>query len=204
MRNTVHDTFIGRTLMRWLALGIFTVSGWKAAGQRPTLPKYVIIAAPHTSNWDFVYTICLAFIFGIKPLIMMKGAWFRWPMTPFLRWLGVFPIDRSGSHDVVARSIQTFNEHSRMVMVVPPSGTRKEVMYWKTGFYHIAKGAGVPVVLGYLDYRRKVGGIGPTVHITGHLEADMKTIRAFYADIEGKYPGKNGESLAVSDSKMLP
>lgn len=118
--------------------------------------------------------------------------------------VGGFPIDRSGSQNVVAQSIQAFNEHTRMVMVVPPSGTRKKVMYWKTGFYHIARGAGVPVVLGYLDYRQKVGGIGPTVHITGHMEADMKTIRGFYADIKGKYPRKNGDFFVVSESKMLP
>ena len=204
MRNTVHDTFIGNTLMRWLALFLFRVSGWKVAGERPRLPKYVIIAAPHTSNWDFLFTMCLAFILRIKPRIMMKGAWFRGPMALFLRWLGVFPIDRSGSHNVVAQSIRAFKENSRLVMVVPPSGTRKKVMYWKTGFYHIAKGAGVPVVLGYLDYRRKVGGIGPTVHLTGHMETDMKTIQGFYAHIVGKYPGKNGESFAVSESNLVP
>ncbi|MFH1488996.1 MAG: 1-acyl-sn-glycerol-3-phosphate acyltransferase, partial [Pseudomonadota bacterium] len=110
MRNTVHDSLIGKTFMRRLALIIFKVSGWKAAGQRPNIPKYVIIAAPHTSNWDFVYTVCLAFILEIKPLIMMKHAWFRWPMSPFLRWLGALPVDRSGSHNVVAQSIQAFNE----------------------------------------------------------------------------------------------
>ncbi|MFC1821859.1 lysophospholipid acyltransferase family protein [Thermodesulfobacteriota bacterium] len=204
MRNTVHDTFIVKTFMRWLALIIFKISGWKAAGQRPSLSKYVIIAAPHTSNWDFFYTICLAFILGIKPQIMMKSAWFRWPLAPLLRWSGAIPIDRSGSHNLVAQSIQAFNEHTRMVLVVPPSGTRKKVMYWKTGFYHIARGAGVPVVLGYLDYGKKVGGIGPTVPITGHMEADMKTIQGFYADIKGKYPGKHGDSLVVLESKRLP
>jgi 1-acyl-sn-glycerol-3-phosphate acyltransferase len=182
--------------MRPLALVIFKVSGWKAAGQRPRLPKYVIIAAPHTSNWDFVYTICLAFILEIKPRIMMKHAWFRGPMAPFLRWLGAFPIDRTGSHDVVVQSIRAFKQHRRMVLLVPPSGTRKKVMVWKTGFYHIARGAGVPVVLGYLDYRQKVGGIGPTVHITGHMEGDMKTIRGFYANIKGKYPGKNDDATS--------
>ncbi len=200
MRNTVHDTFIGKTFMRWLALIVFKVSGWKAAGERPGIPKYVIIAAPHTSNWDFVYTVCLAFILDIKPRIMMKSAWFRWPMGPFLRWLGAFPIDRSGSHNVVAQSIQAFNKYNRMVLVVPPSGTRKRVMYWKTGFYHIAMGAGVPVVLGYLDYRVKVGGIGPTVHITGNIEADMKTIGDFYADIEGKYPVIRAFGIPSNDS----
>jgi len=75
-----------------------------------------------------------------------------------------------------------------MVLVVPPSGTRRKVMYWKTGFYHIARGAKVPIVLGYLDYRRKVGGIGPVVHPTGNMETDMKIIQNFYADITGKYP----------------
>ena len=204
MRKTVHETFIGKTFMRWLGLIIFRVAGWKAVGQRPSFPKYVIIAAPHTSNWDFLYTICLTFILKINPLIMMKRAWFRWPMAPFLRWLGAFPIDRSGSHNVVAQLIQAFNEHTRMVMVVPPSGTRKNVMYWKTGFYHIARGAGIPLVLGYLDYRKKVGGIGPTVHITGRMESDMKIIRGFYADIQGKYPRKKGDSFVVSESKMLP
>jgi 1-acyl-sn-glycerol-3-phosphate acyltransferase len=204
MRNTVHDTFIAKTFMRWMALIIFKVSGWRAAGQRPRIPKYVIIAAPHTSNWDFVYTICLAFILGVKPRIMMKRAWFRWPMAPFLQWLGAFPIDRSGANDVVMQLIQCFNENKQMSIVVPPSGTRKKVIHWKTGFYHIAKGAGVPVVLGYLDYKQKVGGIGPTVPITGNMEADMKAIRDFYSDIKGKYPGKNGVSFVVSESKMLP
>jgi 1-acyl-sn-glycerol-3-phosphate acyltransferase len=95
-------------------------------------------------------------------------------------------VDRSKSTHVVARSIQAFRAHPRMVLLVPPAGTRSKVTHWKTGFYHIAKGANVPIVLGYLDYRRKVGGIGPVVHPTGNMEADMKIIRGFYADIAGK------------------
>ena len=188
MHTTVHDTPIVKTLMRWLALMIFRLAGWKAEGKKPSIPKYVIIAAPHTSNWDFVYTMCLAFILRIKPLIMMKAAWFCWPMGPFLKWLGALPIDRSRSSNVVAQSIEAFHAHTHLAIVVPPSGTRKEVMYWKTGFYYIARGAVVPIVLGYLDYRRKVGGIGPIVNITGNIEADMKIIRNFYIDITGKYP----------------
>lgn len=174
--------------MRCLARIVFRLTGWKPAGKRPCFSKYVIIAAPHTSNWDFLYTLCLAFILEIKPFIMMKGDWFRWPMGPFLRWFGAIPVDRSKSTHVVARSIQAFREHPRMVLVVPPAGTRGKVMYWKTGFYHIARGANVPIVLGYLDYRRKVGGIGPVVHPTGNMEGDMKIIQDFYADITGKYP----------------
>ena len=204
MGKTIYDTLIGNTLMCWLAKLIFRISGWKVAGQRPGLSKYVIIAAPHTSNWDFFYTICIAFILGIKPMIMMKHTWFRRPTAPFLRWLGAFSIDRSGSHNVVAQSVLAFKKQKRMVMVVPPSGTRKKVMYWKTGFYHIARGAGVPIVLGYLDYGQKVGGIGPTVFISGNMEADMKTIRNFYADKKGKYPVERGEPFIVNKSKMGP
>ena len=204
MQHTVHDTFICKTFMRWLALMIFKLSGWKSAGKKPAIRKYVIIAAPHTSNWDFIYTLCLAFILGIKPRIMMKSAWFRWPMGPFMRWLGAFPIDRSRSHNVVAQSIQAFNQNERMVLVVPPSGTRKKVMYWKTGFYHIARGAGVPVVLGYLDYRYKTGGIGPTVAITGHMSADMKIIADFYAEIDGRYATTQSFGAPLSASMAVP
>ena len=196
--KTIHHSPVGKTLMRWLARIVFRSMGWKPAGKRPCISKYVIIAAPHTSNWDFLYTLCLAFILEIKPFIMMKGDWFRWPMGPFLRWFGAIPIDRSKSTDVVARSIQAFREHPRMVLVVPPSGSRRKVMYWKTGFYHIAKGANVPIVLGYLDYRRKVGGIGPVVHLTGDMEGDMKIIQGFYAGITAKHP-KQALSAPVSE-----
>jgi 1-acyl-sn-glycerol-3-phosphate acyltransferase len=187
--KNIHDTPMGKPVLRRLALVIFRFTGWKPAGKRPYISKYVIIAAPHTSNWDFFYTICLAFILEIEPFIMMKSSWFSWPMGPFLRWLGAIPVDRSKSTHVVARSIQAFRAYPRMVLVVPPSGTRRKVMYWKTGFYHIAMGANVPIVLGYLDYRRKVGGIGPVFHPTGNMEADMKIIQDFYADIAGKQTG---------------
>lgn len=186
--KTVHDVPLGKTLMRGLARIIFRVTGWRPAGKRPSLPKYVIIAAPHTSNWDFLYTLCLAFILEIKPFIMMKGDWFRWPLGPMLGWFGAIPIDRSRSTHVVARSIDAFHKRRRFVLLVPPSGTRSKVMHWKSGFYHIAVGANVPIVLGYLDYRRKVGGIGPIVHPTGNLEEDMKIIKAFYVGITAKYP----------------
>jgi len=186
-RKTVHDSPMGNTLMRLLALIVFRFTGWRPAGKRPCISKYVIIAAPHTSNWDFLYTMCLAFILEIKPFIMMKATWFRGPMGPFLKWFGAIPVDRSRSTHVVARAIQAFGAHPQMVLVVPPSGTRRKVMSWKTGFYHIARGANVPIVLGYLDYRRKVGGVGPVFHPTGNMEADMKMIQDFYSGITGKY-----------------
>jgi 1-acyl-sn-glycerol-3-phosphate acyltransferase len=199
MGSTVHDTPVIKYLIRWLALIFFKFSGWKAEGRRPDIPKYVIIAAPHTSNWDFVYTLCLAFILKIAPHIMMKSEWFRGPLGPFLRWLGAFPIDRSTSRNVVAQSVNAFHVHTRMVMVVPPTGTRKRVTYWKTGFYYIATGARVPIVLGYLDYGRKAGGIGPILQPTGDIRADMTVVRDFYMDIAGKYPKKESVPLVLAD-----
>ena len=185
---TIHDTIIIRPLVRWLALLVFKCLGWKTEGHKPDFPRYVIIAAPHTSNWDFIYTLCLAFIHRLNAVIMMKGAWFRWPLGLLFRWLGALPIDRSQANNVVTQSIAKFHQRDRLILVVPPSGTRKRVLYWKTGFYHIANGAGVPIVLGFLDYRRKVGGFGPTVQPTGNIDADMALIRNFYRDISGKYP----------------
>ena len=200
---TVHDTPVIRTLMRWLAICILKISGWKAEGGKPDISRYVIIAAPHTSNWDFLYTVCLAFIFRIKPYLMMKADWFRWPLGPFLKWLGAIPIDRTKANNVVAQSIDAFQEADELVMIIPPSGTRSKVLYWKTGFYHIANGAGVPIVLGYLDYGKKAGGIGPAFTPTGDIDADMVTIREFYQDIEGKYPLKS-LSAVESDNIIAP
>ena len=190
---TIHETIVVRTLVRWLALLVFKCAGWTSEGRKPDLPRYVIIAAPHTSNWDFIFTLCLASIYHLNAVIMMKDAWFRWPLGPLFRWLGALPIDRSRANNVVGQSIERFHRRDRLVLVVPPSGTRKRVMYWKSGFYHIANGAGVPIVLGFLDYRRKVGGFGPIVLPTGDIEADMALIRTFYRDICGKYPLKESQ-----------
>jgi len=122
---------------------------------------------------------------------MGKEAIFRWPFKGFFKWLGGIPIDRSKSSNVVSQSIQLFHQNEKLILAIPPAGTRKKVKKWKTGFYHIANGANVPIVLGFLDYRRKVGGIGPVVYSTGDIEADMKTIRAFYDSVTGKYPEKS-------------
>ena len=107
---TIHETIIIRTLMRWLSLLVFKCTGWRSKGQPPNLARYVIIAAPHTSNWDFVYTLCLAFIYRFNPVIMMKAAWFRWPLGPLFRWLGALPIDRSRANNVVTQSIEKFRQ----------------------------------------------------------------------------------------------
>ncbi len=117
-----------------------------------------------------------------------------------MKWLGGIPIDRSKSSNVVAQSIQTFKENREVVLVVAPEGTRKKANYWKTGFYHIANGANVPIVMGFIDYARKVGGIGPTLIPTGDIEFDVQKIRFFYDGITGKIPDKSTPAVIAPRS----
>jgi len=149
-----------------------------------------MIAAPHTSNWDFPIMMFMAFKLGGKLCWMGKAAIFRKPFGGFFKWLGGIPIDRTRSSNVVAQMVDKFHQAERLILTIPPSGTRTSVRKWKTGFYHIASGANVPVVLGFLDFKRKTGGIGPVMTLTGDMEQDMQRIRAFYFNIEGKYPLK--------------
>lgn len=195
MHTTVFDTPILRSFFRLVSLFYLKIFGWKVEGQLPEHPRYVIIAAPHTSNWDMPITLFLAFALRIKCYWMGKESLFRRPFGGVMRWLGGMPIDRSKSNNVVEQSVKAFTARERLVMIIPPEGTRKQVSYWKTGFYHIAHGAQVPIVLGFIDYKRKAGGIGPVVWPTGDIEADMRTIQGFYAAVSGKYPEKS--SLAA-------
>ncbi|MBF0413354.1 MAG: lysophospholipid acyltransferase family protein [Desulfamplus sp.] len=187
MNYTIFDTPVLKTVIYWAARFFFYATGWKAEGTKPDFKKYVLIAAPHTSNWDFVYTLLVAFLLKIKIYMMGKQELFKPPFGKIVKWLGVIPIDRSKSNNTVANIVQAFDEHEELVVVIPPSGTRKKVMYWKSGFYHIARCANVPIVMGYIDYRRKAGGLGHSINPTGNIEADMVHIKSFYADITGKY-----------------
>lgn len=171
----------------WIGSFFLKILGWRVEGKVPDIKKYVIIAAPHTTNWDFPITLAMTFVLKMKIYWMGKAAIFRWPFGSAGLWLGGIPIDRSQSLNVVEQSVRAFKEMDNLIMVIPPEGSRKKVSYWKTGFYHIAEGAKVPIVLGYLDYRRKVGGIGPTFYPTGRIEEDMQKIKAFYANVTGKY-----------------
>ena len=172
--------------MAWAARIFLKMLGWRVEGEIPDIKKFIIIAAPHTSTWDFPITLAVTFALKIKIYWMGKAVMFRWPFSATCRWLGGIPIDRNQFHNVVEQSVQTFKDRDKLIMVIPPEGTRKKVSYWKTGFYHIARGANIPIVLGFLDYRRKAGGIGPTFYPTGRIEEDMLKIKTFYATITGK------------------
>ncbi len=193
-----------RTFFRILSILILKLAGWKVSGHVPDIPKFVMIAAPHTSNWDLPYTLFVAFAMKVKIYWMGKKELFRPPFGPLLRWLGGIPIDRSKSNGVVGQSIQQLQDAEKLVLTVPPTGTRRKVMHWKTGFYHIAHGAGVPIVLGFLDYGRKMGGVGPLFYPTGDINADMKEIQAFYKDIQGRNQVQSVTLAEESDDRPLP
>jgi 1-acyl-sn-glycerol-3-phosphate acyltransferase len=162
--------------------------GWRVEGALPPDRKVVVIAAPHTTNWDMPFMLAVAFVLGVKPSWLGKRELFRGPLGPFFRWLGGVAVDRSRSTNLVQAVVDRVAAAHRLFLVVPPSGTRKKAAHWKSGFYHIARRAGVPIVCSFLDYERRVGGIGLVFHPTGDVVADMDRIRAFYAPIRGKYP----------------
>ena len=175
---------------------ILRLAGWRMEGRLPQIPKFVLVGAPHTSNWDLPFTLLMAFAFRARIHWLGKKAIFRRPFKGFFQWLGGIPVQRSRSQNLVEQSIQQFQHNEKLILTIAPSGTRKSVANWKSGFYHIACGAKVPIVLGFLDYQRKVGGFGLMVYPTGNISADMKAIRAFYDGVSGKnHPG----SMAPGD-----
>jgi len=191
MRYTIFDIPILRHLLQGLSIIFLKIFGWRREGKLPDIPKYVMVAAPHTSNWDFPIAMAFMFSFKMKLSWLGKDSLFRWPFGGFFKFLGGIPIKRSQPGDVVAQSVQAFKDRVKMVMVIAPEGTRKKVMHWKTGFYYIAQGANIPIVLSFLDYFRKVGGIGPTIAQRSNIELDMKTIREFYENITAKIPDQS-------------
>jgi 1-acyl-sn-glycerol-3-phosphate acyltransferase len=179
-------------MRQWLASRLLALFGWQAEGEPPNLPKYVLVVAPHTSNWDFPVMLLLAVALGIKATWMGKHTLFRPPLGWLMRLLGGLPIDRTVRHNMVEQAVESFHSRERQVLAILPEGTRKRVPYWKSGFYHIARGAHVPIALGYADFKRKVGGIGRVFIPSGDIEADMAVIRDFYQGVTGARPEQFG------------
>lgn len=192
MHRTVFESPFFSGLMRAISIVFLKIAGWRRVGRLPELPRYVMIGAHHTSNWDAPIAIAMVFAFRLKAYWLGKHTAFRWPFRGLLKWLGGIPIDRTKSTDVVTQMIEEMKKRAELVLLLAPEGTRKKVTRWKTGFYHIAVGAGVPIVLSFLDYTRKEGGLGPVFHPTGHLAADMADILTFYSTVTGKHPERMG------------
>ncbi|WP_245584532.1 lysophospholipid acyltransferase family protein [Novosphingobium acidiphilum] len=186
------------TLSRWTRAGLLAFyrrQGWRAVGTPPAHGRYVIIAAPHTSNWDFVYFLGLAQELKIDAHFMAKDSLFRWPMGRFMRDMGGISVDRSGRHDMVGSMVAEFARRDRFVLTVAPEGTRSKVRGWRSGFYHIAMGAGVPMVVGMMDYATRTGGLGPEIMPTGDYRADMARIAEAYRDVTPRHPDRGTTDL---------
>lgn len=177
---------------RWIGRSFLWAAGWKIDGERPPIDRYVIIAAPHTSNWDMPFMLAMAFVYDIPVRWMGKHTLFKPPFGVLFERLGGIPIVRHRPGGVVEQMVEHFKNNESLVLMVPAEGTRSHVSHWKSGFYHIARAADVPVVLSYLDFGRKVGGIGPSLKLTEDLRSDMDKIRAFYAGIKGLRPENVG------------
>ena len=188
MHRTVFTTPVVNTLLRGLSIAYLKLTGWRVEGALPEVArKSVLIAAPHTSNWDLPYTLMVAFALRLNPYWMGKQSIFRAPFGGLMRWLGGIPVNRAQSSNLVAASAQAIAEaDGPLQLIVPPEGTRSKTRYWKTGFYYIAQTARVPIVMAYMDYATKRSGLGPLFQPTGDIEADMAAIKAFYAPFKGK------------------
>ena len=188
MQRTIFTTPVVNTLLRAFSIGFLKVTGWRVEGALPAhAARSVLIAAPHTSNWDLPYTLMVAFALRLNIRWMGKQSIFRAPFGGVMRWLGGIPVNREQSTHLVAASVAAIQAaNGPLQLVVPPEGTRSKTRYWKTGFYHIAVGAQVPIVLAYMDYHAKRSGLGPVFVPTGDVEADMAAIKAFYAPFKGK------------------
>jgi 1-acyl-sn-glycerol-3-phosphate acyltransferase len=180
-----------RALLMWF----YRRQGWTAVGTIPEPRRFIIIAAPHTSNWDFVYYIGLTQTLGITPHFMAKTGLFRWPMRNFMLDMGGVPVDRKKGGNYVQAMIDEFAKHKEFMLTIAPEGTRGAVRKWKTGFYHIAMGAKVPMVVGMMDYGKKTGGLGPMIWPTGDYEADMAKVAEVYAKVTPRHPNKQMASI---------
>jgi len=188
MHRTIFDTPVVNTVLRGFSVSFLRLTGWTVVGKLPdNAAKSVFIAAPHTSNWDLPYTLMVAFALRLNIYWMGKQQIFAPPFGALMRWLGGIAVNRDSANNLVAASVQAIRDaDGPLQLVVPPEGTRSKVRYWKTGFYYIATGAEVPIVLAFMDYEKKRAGIGGEFVPTGDVDADMAGIREFYAPFTGK------------------
>jgi 1-acyl-sn-glycerol-3-phosphate acyltransferase len=175
-----------------LAHIILHLVGWRTHAIRPHTSRYVIIGAPHTSNWDFGLMLLLMAAEQLPIRFMAKDSLFRGPLGPVMRSLGGIPVNRRERTNLVDQIVAKFDEFDELIVGIAPEGTRSKVSHWKTGFYYIALKAKVPIAMAYLDYGNKIIGVGSSFMPSGDLNADFEIIRDFYTGVVGKNPKKQG------------
>jgi len=178
-------------VIKILSSFIFHSLGWKTKGEVPShIKKYIILAAPHTSNWDFFYGRLFFLMKGIPLKFFIKREWYVFPLNYLFKALGGIPVNRSKKENLTDEIADVFNLYNELALLIPAEGTRSYNPNWKKGFYYISRKANVPIILGYIDYENKIGGIGPVFHTTADVEKDITSIKAFYRGIKGKFPEK--------------
>ncbi len=164
-------------------LWLYRRQKWQITGNAPDTPKCVLLGFPHTTNWDFVFFLGAAHQLGIRPAFMGKHSLFRWPLARFMRDMGGFPVDRSRKGDYVKAVAREFAGHDEMALVMAPEGSRGGENGWRSGFYHIAVTAGVPIVPAWVDHANRLGGIGAPIYPTGDYPADLAKIADYYRGV---------------------
>ena len=185
---TIFNTPMLSALLHHLTKFVMKLAGWRVEGELPDIPKFILIGAPHTSNWDFVLFLGVIFTLRANVRFMGKAELFRSPIGFFFRYCGGIPVDRSKATGLVDQMVQAVRESSRFVLTIAPEGTRHRVQAWKRGFYHIAKGAGIPIVIAVVDGKHKTVRVGQVFQPTEDMEADMKTIQGFFKGVVGISP----------------
>ena len=188
MKTTIFNTPILSTLFHVLTKIIMRLLGWRVDGTLPDLPKYVLIGAPHTSNWDFVLFLGIIFTLRANVRFMGKAELFRNPFGWFFYYCGGVPVDRKKSTGLVEQMVEACNKADRFILTIAPEGTRHQVSDWKRGFYHIAKNSGIPIVMAVVDGKKKTVRVGQVFQPTEDAEADMKTIKGYFEGVVGINP----------------
>lgn len=168
-------------------------AGWRFEGAMPDLPKFVVIVAPHTSNWDFIIGLFAKWALGLEVRWLGKDTLFLPPLGWFMRAIGGVPVDRSARNNMVDQAVQEFATRDRFVFVLAPEGTRRRVTTWRSGFWHAARRAGVPICVVALDWGRRVVRLGPTTDaVEDDAEAGIARVRSYYDGVTGRDPRRQG------------
>jgi 1-acyl-sn-glycerol-3-phosphate acyltransferase len=180
LKTTIFNTPIISGILRLLSNSILRLSGWRVEGQLPDLPKYVMIGAPHTSNWDFILFLGAIFYLKANVHYMGKAELFRNPLGWFFYWCGGIPVDRKKSSGLVEQMVNASKKSDKFILIIAPEGTRHEVTEWKMGFYHIAKNAELPVVMAIVNGKKKTLSVGQVYHLTDDMDTDIKAIKSYF------------------------
>ena len=189
MKTTIFTTPILSYIFHILAKFFMWLAGWRVKGTLPDLPKFVLIGAPHTSNWDFVFFLGVILSLRANVRYMGKAELFVFPIGWLFRYLGGYPVDRKKSTGLVGQMVEAVKAEDNFILAIAPEGTRHYVSDWKRGFYHIAKGAGIPIVIGQLDGKNKtIRILKEPFHPTDDIEADMQAIKGKFEGVVGIKP----------------